>query len=213
MTENPPPTSADAPPPGWTPPPLSDQRWAAGVQPPAQRAAWEPAAPVSAKVDDYAAPKTKLLPLAIVAAVLAVALSAAFFLSRAPGAAATPSASPSSAQPTATPWGLAFSTPDEQYSGQWAILDHQWTDNGLSVLVKVEVDQGPLQLRFMAFNDATADAADSYPSTDWPGDGGTIVESGETRQGWVQFPLQHGDSTVLLADYYQDQLSALSVPQ
>ncbi len=162
-------------------------------------------------VDDYAPPRPKA-PLVIAVCVAVLALLAVLFVVTRPPAPA-PSSEPNAPTATASPsWGLPFTTQNGRRSGEWQVLDSEWTDQGLRVQVRVAVDKGPLSVLFFAYTNDSADSIDPLPSSDFPGSFGTQMDSGDDKTGWLVFPMPRGDASIILADFLsQQQLSALPV--
>jgi len=171
-----------------------------------------PAAEVS--INDFAPPRPKApLVIAIIAAVVALVV-ALFVITWTRPTTPAPGASPA-AQPTASAspsWGMPFSSSDNRRSGEWQILSSAWTDQGLRVQVRVLVDHGPIQVVFFAYTNDAVEAIDPLPSQDFPGVDGTTMDNGDDRTGWLVFPMAPSDTTVVLADYWNEQMSALPVP-
>ncbi|MFZ0529836.1 MAG: hypothetical protein WAL91_04795, partial [Propionicimonas sp.] len=167
------------------------------------------AAPPSASIDEFAAPRS-WWPLVVgLVAVVAAALIWASTSLRPALPAATPSPTPSAT--TALP-GLPFVSPNERYSGRWEVLRHEWTDQGVEVEVRIAVDQGPLAYSFIAFENNSVNATDPMPGAYNPQFSGLPIRTGETETGWLFFPLERGQATLILASAGGSQMSALPIP-
>ena len=167
----------------------------------AQAAGGQPA------ISDFAPPRPRAsLVVAVIAAFVAL-LVVLFFVTR--PATTTPGGQPS-AQPSSS-WGLPFVSQDGSESGQWQIVDSQWESDGLHATIRIAVQRGPLQVAFMAFANDTTETIEPLPSADFPLDYDSALQSGEDRTGVVVFPMPRGDATVILGDYWGDQISALPV--
>ena len=211
-----PPASAphpSAPPAGWAPTPLSGVTRPAVPRP---AAGGGPSAPLggsnlpSTRIDEFAAPRS-WWPLVVgVVAVLAAALIwASTTLRPALPSATKPSPTPA---PTATAPGRPFVSPNERYSGRWEILQSEWTDSGVEVQIRISVDKGPLSYSFVAFENNSVTASDTPPAAHSPCFSGYPIETGDTETGWLLFPLERGQATVILANAAGSQMSALPIP-
>lgn len=162
------------------------------------------------KIDEFAAPRSWWPVVVAVVAVLAAALIwASTSLKPAVPSATKPSATP--AATTAEP-GLPFVSPNERYSGRWEIVSHEWTDDGVEVEIRISVDRGPLSYSFVAFENSSVTATDPSPGSHSPRFSGYPIETGEAETGWLFFPLQRGQATVILANAGGSQMSALPIP-
>lgn len=173
--------------------------------------------PESANIGDYAPPRSKApwfigLAVAVVAALIAISatLPPGFFGS--PGASPSPSTGQSE---TPAPPGQPFSSLDERLQGRWEVRSHRWTASGVEVELWLAVDKGALDFSFVAFSNTDEDAEVIYPSpgADGPAFDLNPVNAGEERTGWLFFPAQHADLTLILSEGWgQSQLSALVIP-
>ncbi|WP_420175232.1 hypothetical protein [Luteococcus sp. OSA5] len=144
-----------------------------------------------------------------------------------PEAAATPAASPSqeptwpgdqatAPQATGTPQtgartSVPFTNPGDDAAGTFSIVRHRWTDQGLLLTIKVELDSGSQRLGFFALdNGPTARQFDPSPSGEDYLDGRRI-SAGETLTGTILFEKPQGDTTVFLAGSTGRQVAALTV--
>lgn len=212
MSEHTDPQPPAAPPPGWTPPPLSgaDRPSLAGVQHPSRFEAPAPSDP-STTIGQFAAPRT-IWPVVVgvVAVLAAVLIWTSTTLRPVTPSASKPSPTPSVAA-TSDP-GLPFVSPDERYSGHWEVLRHEWTDSGVELQIRISVERGPLHYSFLAFENNGVTATDPQPSTHLPRMSGFAVETGQTETGWIFMPLIRGQATLILADAGGQQMSALPIP-
>lgn len=201
------------PPLNWRPTPLGS----AGPTPPSvdPTRPLGAARPDSTSIGQFAPPRSKapwFIGLAVVLAAALIGVSASLppgFFGQ-PGPSSSPSPTPSRTQ--ALP-GHPFTTQDGSASGRWEIRDHRWTADGVQLEVWLAVDEGTLGFSFVAFNNTDADAQVIYPApgADYPALGGSPIRAGEERSGWLLFPAQRGDLTVILADDVGQQISALVV--
>lgn len=211
------PPGSGAPPPGWTPAPLSG-----GARPtvgrdddaaatPPTSAPLGPPAQRSVSIQEFAPPKSRLPLVVTLAALLAAGLIWGGTMLRSPLPAPSPTVT---ASPSATPAGsgLPFLTPDGERSGRWEILQHEWTDAGLEVEIRLAVDRGPVSYSFLAFENAGLNATEAQPSSQLPRFSGSAIDSGAEERGWVFFPMTRGPSTIVLATGGGNQMSALPVP-
>ncbi len=139
-----------------------------------------------------------------------------------PSASGTPGgADPSSPAPGSSANSIAFTSSDA--SGTLSIVGHQWTTQGnpdpandyyLAVEIQVKVDQGSMYYSaemFEAF-DATGNVY---------GAGERIYQrpllstgqltAGQSIRGWIDFDLQRGETTVLMAGPNDQPIAALKV--
>lgn len=209
------PNGPQAPPAGWAPAPLSDGgRPSVGRATRPQPVAGDPLGTSglpAVTIDEFAPPRSRL-PLVVVAvALVAAALIWAGTTWRAqsgPTAEGSPSARPTA---TSSAPGLPFVTPDERFTGRWEILQHQWTDSGLEVEIRVAAERGPITYSFAAFGNNDMQSTSASPGSQNPKFTGLPIASGRDETGWLFFPLERGPSTIILATASGNQMSALPV--
>ena len=199
---------------GWAPAPLSDgaRPWvgAQSSTPTTSSAPLGGPALASVKIDEFAPPRSRL-PLVVTVVVLLVAAliwGATMLRPDTPAPAASPTPTPT-ATPTAP--GLPFLTPDKRYAGRWEIVEHQWTDSGLEVEIRLAVDKGPFSYSFLAFENSGVQATSPSPGSGSPQFSGEPIETGEQESGWLFFPLERGPATIILSTSGGNQMSALAV--
>lgn len=204
-----------APAPGWAPAPLSSggRPTISGEQAAPHDNGGTLGAPAhrSVKIDEFAPPRSRLPLIIVLVAVLTAALIWAGTTLRPtfPATGANPSPSPTA---TSTAAGLPFITPDGRYSGRWQILQHQWTDWGLEVEIRIAAEKGPISYSFMAFDNTSVEATQPDVGSQAPRFTGLPIKTGREETGWLFFPLERGPSTIILATAAGNQMSALAVP-
>ncbi|MEA5118056.1 MAG: hypothetical protein VB036_10615 [Propionicimonas sp.] len=212
MTQTPQGWPDNRPPTGWSPTPLGSGGVPTGPDPRQPLGAPRPS---STTIGDYAPPRSKApwfigLAVAVVAVLIAVGATLPPDFFGAPAASPSPSQSASPALP-----GQPFGSSDERLQGRWEVRNHRWTASGVEVELWLAVDSGSLDFSFVAFSNTDQDAEVIYPSpgADGPAFDLNPVNAGEERTGWLFFPIQHADLTLILSEGWgQSQLSALVIP-
>lgn len=212
MTQTPSGWPDNQPPAHWSPTPLGGDGMSSGPDPTRPLG---PGRPDAVSISEFAPPRSKapwFIGLAVLVAAVLIAVSANLppgFFGR-PGPSASPSATPSSTQ--ALP-GHPFATTSGAVEGRWEIRDHRWTADGVQLELWIAVDEGTLGFSFVGFTNTDADAEIIYPApgADYPALGGSPIRVGEERTGWIFFPAQRADLTVILATEEGRQISALVV--
>lgn len=147
--------------------------------------------------------------VAVVAVLAAVLIWASTTLRPAVPSATKPSPTPSA---TESGPGLPFVSPNERYAGRWEILRYEWTADGVELQIRIAVEKGPLAYSFIAFENSSVTATDPRPGSHTPRFTGFPIETGDEETGWLFFPLQRGEATVILANAGGHQMSALPIP-
>lgn len=174
----------------------------------------QPQAGPGPTIESFRAPRASRGALMAVAALLgflAVAFGA-FLLRPAPipGApAATGSPRPAA---TASVPGMPFSMPlDPDSTGTWEILDRQWTDEGVSVHVRVTALTGRCSYGFLAFGKGSTDITHPGIGTQTPQLRTGTLDAGQSAIGYVFIPVERGDAMLVLTTSLGRQISALPV--
>lgn len=77
--------------------------------------------------------------------------------------------------------------------GIFEIVRHQWTDDGLRLRIRVEIEEGEYMFGLFAFNNESREAYD--PMDPYP----FSVRAGLPYEADVFFPMPNSDSTIVLA--------------
>ena len=120
-------------------------------------------------IDSFAPPKASGSTMVTIVAAIVLALvvmGGLFFRST-----LTPTPTPTPSARTSAPAGAGqpFTTPDGLSGGRWQILESRWVDGGVSILVRISIDDGPVSYSFRAFPNAGSDVLES-------GDGPAVRE-------------------------------------
>lgn len=168
--------------------------------------------PPSVSIDQFKPPKnrTPMLITIVALATLAAVVIGGMYIRNQP-LQPTPSPSPSTSQRTPSGPGQQFETPNGQQSGTWEILDHEWTDEGLQVQIRITSDGGPITFSFMAFANGTTEVIDPTSSPKTPDLRTGTASPARPSTGYVFFPMSRGDATIILATGSGRQMSALPV--
>ncbi|HRA75703.1 MAG TPA: hypothetical protein PLE12_05660 [Propionicimonas sp.] len=209
-----------------------DPRWPAGPppqQPPvlrdtAGRPLRDPLAPLGTARPDSSniaayAPRRSRAPWLVGVAVVVVAvliglgstLGPRLWPAPTPSATPTPTPSATSGNGGGTATATPFQTSDGRVTGGWELVRSYWTDTGLQVELRVQIETGTLTATLSAFGNDDLQLA--YPSTgaEYPALDLTRITAGEERVGWVFFPLDRGESTIIMSTLTRTQITALSV--
>ena len=202
-----------------TPPPVPQPTWGPPTTQPLSNP--NPYAPIGAdkpksvSIDQFTTPRSKA-PWIIIG-VAAVLLAGMLWMgSNVDRLTATPDSASSQTRTTTAPSmsanGVEFHSTWDDADGIFEILDSTWTSRGLELDVRIRVASGSsFTFGFFALDNTTTD---EYSPLDIPGTGylsaGT-VRGGESVRGKVVFPKDRGDTTVILSDSTDRQVTALSV--
>ncbi len=120
------------------------------------------------------------------------------------------------AQPTASPSAVAGPTAQRTGNyipfegngdGIFEIVSHRWTDDGLELRIRVEIEHGEYQFGLFAFTDDTREAYDPLDPRPF------TVRQGAPYEADVFFPMPRADSTIVLSTPSGAvALNALAVP-
>ncbi|HML52104.1 MAG TPA: hypothetical protein PKD84_11970 [Propionicimonas sp.] len=204
--------TANPPGPGWTPASLSasgQATYAGKTSAPEPTSATSTTAPAINKFS----PKRSLVPLIVTLITIVVAAAVLYTALNPPKpqAASTPSPSPAASQAPARP-GTPFAVAYSDTSGVWQITKHRWTDRGLDVFVELTVDNGALDCAFNALSNSGQEVEKGLLSELTPQFDYTTITAGETRSGWVYFPMyERGTTLVFLRTLDQPQVSGIEI--
>lgn len=163
----------------------------------------------------YAPPRQNGPIIAAVLGVVAllVVVAAGLLLPRtpaAPVAAPTPSAS--------TPGGVAdrpgqpFIMPNNaSATGRWQVVDHEWTDEGVLVQVRVACDTQTCSYGFTAFPNDGRNSVDPVTSPRQPQLSRGSLQAGQSTTGYVFLPMPRGAATLILTTSAGRAISALPI--
>ncbi|SER87866.1 hypothetical protein SAMN05443377_11563 [Propionibacterium cyclohexanicum] len=155
-----------------------------------------------------------LLTVAVVAAIIVVATRRPS-IDPSPGA-VTPTpqvSSPAAPQPaTSPPPGTASVTntipvSTSGFSGTWTIDSTTWDTEGVVVQMTLTADSGSLSYMFFGLDNASTD---QVRATGPMSDG--RISAGQTQRGEIRMDKQRGDTTLILANSSQRQITALLIP-
>lgn len=195
--------------PGWTPAPLPGQGQPTGGWDPTRPLG--PQRPANTNISEFAPPRSKapwLIGLGVLLAAVLIVVTANLPANWAGPAAASPTPTPS---PSATLSGQPFTTNDGRITGRWEVVERQWDDDGVKVLVRVAVDRGTLRFSFLAFSNDAVEVLYPYPGDDQPDFGSMPLSAGEEGDGWLFFATPRADLTLILTTEVGRQISALVV--
>lgn len=202
---------------GWPPVPPEGQPgpWQGSYPPGADgrdpRASFGQPPPQAVHIQSFAPPKasTSTLVTIVAVVVLVLVVVGGLFFRSAQAPAPTPKPTASAAASDAP--GQPFTTPDGGAGGRWEIMESRWTDRGVSVHIRVWVDDGPVSFSFRSFPNSGSDVVDPSDGPDRPVlDHGSIA-AGKSEDGWVFFATERTDLTVILSTAGGRQMSALVV--
>lgn len=176
-----------------------DPRQALGDQP-----------PPSVSINQFAPPpnRTPLLITVVALVILGLVLAGGMYVNSLPKNQPSASPSPSATEPTGP--GHPFTTTDGR-TGRWEILDSTWTSEGLQLQVAVYSDEGSISFSFLAFSNGPAEVVRPTSSPKSPDLRIGTATPGAGATGYVFFPMDRGDATIILANGVGRQMSALPV--
>ncbi|MDO5534249.1 MAG: hypothetical protein Q4F65_06325 [Propionibacteriaceae bacterium] len=149
--------------------------------------------------------------LAVGVVLVGVVLAALFLRPPAPAPAPTPT--PTAEREPVGP-GQPFTMPGSTAShGRWEVLEHAWSDDGVTVRVRVTADGGRVSYGFAAFANQGSDTVfEPEAGAPDPEIGSGHLRAGESIEGNVFIPLPRGAATLILTTAQGRQMSALPIP-
>lgn len=169
--------------------------------------------PTNAPAINKFSPKRSLVPVLVTLITIVVAAAVLYTAVNPPKPQAGPTASPTptaSQAPTrpGTPFAVAYS----DTAGVWQITKHRWTDRGMDAFIEVTVDSGELDCAFNALSNSGQEVEKGLLSELTPQFDYTTISAGETRKGWVYFPMyDRGTTLVFLRTLDQPQVSGIEI--
>lgn len=107
--------------------------------------------------------------------------------------------------------GMPFLTSGGRSQGRWEIVESTWTSTQLILKVKVTADRNSVAFKFRAFEHETLRVVKPDLNTPNPSlVSGSLLE-GQSRTGYVVYTLTRGDTTIVMVDDTDTQISALLV--
>lgn len=166
--------------------------------------------PTPVHIASFAPPKSPVSTIVTFAAlaVLAGVIAAGMFLRSAPPPGPSPTATRATTGATSGRPGLPFTSQDGSTGGRWLIENSHWSTSGLSVHIRIFADDGEVSYSFQAFTNRGAQLIDPVPGADQPTLDTGSLEQGDQAEGWVYFPTQRDDITVVLRTADGEPLSA-----
>lgn len=177
----------------WTPP--------GAPQPPSTRA----------DINAYAAPrvKTSVIVAVAVGLILVAVLFAGVFLR---GDKPTPAPTPTSGTSTSALPGMPFTMPgDTTSTGRWEVVDREWTDQGVSVHIRVYASSGTVTYGFQAYAKGASDAIRPTRGGRQPELTTGSITNGQVADGYIFLALPHAESTLFLTTRGGRAISALPI--